>query len=220
MEKSDVMYYTAYILLMILLGIWLLLWAIGMVELTEMFLERWRSLGVPSIEEMTRVETRMADDAYSLLFSLRATGSANEAPTATIDVMSMSHLSVEFTVDAADPDGQIARVCWDFGDGDSSWSASTWHTYDAPGEYLVSCTVIDNDGVNVTDWRYIKVPKGNADGDGDIDLKDYAEFTRCLTGQGQDVFGHECQVFDFDCDGDVDLSDVMDFQIVFTGSRP
>ncbi len=34
---------------------------------------------------------------------------------------------------------------------------SLLHTFDAPGWYLVSCTVLDDDGVSTTDWEPIYV---------------------------------------------------------------
>ena len=56
------------------------------------------------------------------------------------------------------------------------------HTYDTPGWYLVSCTVTDDEYVTVTDWQYLRVPKGNRDGDADVDLDDYVALLPALTG--------------------------------------
>lgn len=44
-----------------------------------------------------------------------------------------------------DPDGSITWS-WDFGDGSSGTGAAPTHTYAAPGVYLVTLTVTDNDG--------------------------------------------------------------------------
>ncbi len=51
---------------------------------------------------------------------------------------------------------------------------------------------------------------GDADSDGDIDLRDAAQFQRCF-GQG----GSNCDVFDFADDGDVDIADYREFSEVF-----
>ena len=55
---------------------------------------------------------------------------------------------------------------------------------------------------------------GDHDGDGNIDLDDYAEFADCLTGPGGGL-GTGCGVFDFDTDTDVDAFDFAGFQRVF-----
>ena len=52
-------------------------------------------------------------------------------------------------------DGKIVSIEWDF--GDDQFSKKRWpsHTYAKPGTYLVSCTVTDDDGVTITDWKYL-----------------------------------------------------------------
>lgn len=56
------------------------------------------------------------------------------------------------------------------------------------------------------------------DGDGDVDLADYAEFFVCLNGPGQPP-GTDCTIdADFHHDGDVDLVDFASFQASFTSS--
>jgi hypothetical protein len=119
-----------------------------------------------------------------------------------------------------DEDGDIIRWLWDFGDGETSWNESPWHTYETPGRYLVSCTVRDNDSVQVTDWQYVRVPRGNLDGDGDVDLDDYTGLYDCITGPQRRTLGRECEIFDFDGDHAVDLFDVKEFQATFTGPTP
>lgn len=52
------------------------------------------------------------------------------------------------------------------------------------------------------------------DGDGDIDLLDYADFVACTTGPGIDVFP-PCDVHDADEDGDVDHHDFAEFQVAY-----
>ncbi len=66
MEKSDLMYYTAYILLFILLGVWLLIWAIDMIRLDEMFLLWLLSAGIMMIALGT-VKTEEAPGGSTLL---------------------------------------------------------------------------------------------------------------------------------------------------------
>ena len=59
-----------------------------------------------------------------------------------------------FEAAADDVDGTIESYLWDFGDGDTAAGRSVWHTFDTCGWHLISCTVTDDDGVSVTDWRY------------------------------------------------------------------
>ena len=55
--------------------------------------------------------------------------------------------SVAFDSHAADADGSVVSVVWNFGDGTTGTGLTAAHTYDSPGSYAVSCTVTDNEGV-------------------------------------------------------------------------
>jgi hypothetical protein len=56
------------------------------------------------------------------------------------------------------------------------------------------------------------VGAGNYNGDGIVDLSDYAEFPGCLTGPGEGSSLRGCEAFDADGDTDVDLVDFLVFQ--------
>jgi hypothetical protein len=66
---------------------------------------------------------------------------------------------------------------------------------------------------------------GDFDGDGDVDLEDFAQFAACY---GLPIGSADftppttaCRdAFDFDTDGDVDLADVSIFQSAFTTTQP
>ena len=60
--------------------------------------------------------------------------------------------------------------------------------------------------------------RGDADGDGDIDLADLLAIVECLSTAGSAI-GDGCAVFDFDQDRDVDLGDLIAFQAAFTGAK-
>jgi hypothetical protein len=69
-------------------------------------------------------------------------------------------------------------------------------------------------------FEFIEVdPPANFDfdGDGDVDLTDFAEFQLCFTGPGGGPIEASCQAGDADQDDDVDLADFGEFQLAFTG---
>jgi hypothetical protein len=51
---------------------------------------------------------------------------------------------------------------------------------------------------------------GDFDGDGDVDMTDFAHLQNCLSGDGS-AYGPGCADADLDGDGDVDQSDVATF---------
>ncbi len=67
-------------------------------------------------------------------------------------------LEVRFDgADSYDPDGQIAKFNWDFGDGFQSNEISPIHTYADDGTYTVILTVTDNLGTTSQDLVQITV---------------------------------------------------------------
>ena len=65
--------------------------------------------------------------------------------------------------DSTDEDGTISSYSWDFGDGEKGNGKDVFHTYQNPGDYIVSLLVTDNDGaVGNNDRRltYITVLHG------------------------------------------------------------
>ncbi len=57
---------------------------------------------------------------------------------------------------------------------------------------------------------------GDADGDSDVDLADFAAFEDCFTGPSAHLPAG-CESMDFDADGDVDMHDHGEFQKAFMG---
>jgi PKD repeat protein len=49
--------------------------------------------------------------------------------------------------DSFDTDGTIIYYHWDFGDGNTETRASSTHTYGKPGQYSITLTVTDNEGL-------------------------------------------------------------------------
>ena len=61
---------------------------------------------------------------------------------------------------STDPDGNIVEYSWDFMDGNSSTDQNPVHVFTAPGSYLVTLTVTDDQGMKGTSAIDITVRKG------------------------------------------------------------
>ncbi|WP_305885082.1 pre-peptidase C-terminal domain-containing protein [Pleionea sp. CnH1-48] len=77
-------------------------------------------------------------------------------PIASFDYTANS-LSVSFADKSQDDDGYIASHDWDFGDGQQSNQANPIHTFASSGDYTVTLTVTDNDGLTDTYKQTITV---------------------------------------------------------------
>ncbi len=65
--------------------------------------------------------------------------------------------TVSFSDSSTDPDGSIVFWRWDFGDGGNGVGKHETHVYTTPGDYYVSLTVTDDDGLSSTKRKEINV---------------------------------------------------------------
>ncbi len=79
-------------------------------------------------------------------------------------------------------------------------------------------TVTNN--LNQIDVMSGKGGAGDFDGNGTVDMADFARFSACFTGYNGGPVGPECAAGDFDGDGDVDCDDWHLFQFVWTSTDP
>ena len=70
---------------------------------------------------------------------------SNAPPQADFELV-CDNLRCSFTDRSDDPDGQVVRRQWSFGDGGSSTERNPSHTYAAAGQYEVRLVVTDDDG--------------------------------------------------------------------------
>ena len=81
----------------------------------------------------------------------------NVAPTAVFDVAADAlTVAVDGTA-STDPDGTVASFAWDFGDGATATGPNASHTYATAGEYTITLTVADDDGVSAATAQQISV---------------------------------------------------------------
>jgi PKD repeat protein len=66
-------------------------------------------------------------------------------------------VTVSFFDNSVDRDGQITSYTWDLGDGTTATGNQPTHAYAAPGDYSVTETVTDDDGVSTVDVETIHV---------------------------------------------------------------
>lgn len=66
-------------------------------------------------------------------------------------------LRVMFTSESSDPDGSIAKLVWEFGDGEQAEGEQAEHVFVAVGSFEVTLTVTDDDGASAQAKRAVKV---------------------------------------------------------------
>jgi len=88
----------------------------------------------------------------------------NQSPIALIDARDLTGRApfrVSFNAyDSQDPDGEIERCRWSFGDGNSDTGEFVSHTFRTVGTYTVTLTVWDDDGASDSDSVSVTVLEG------------------------------------------------------------
>jgi PKD repeat protein len=89
-----------------------------------------------------------SDDASEQVTAAAASPppASNASPHADFELACDNNLRCTFTDGSDDPDGDVVRWQWSFGDGASSGERNPRHTYGAPGQYEVRLVVTDDDG--------------------------------------------------------------------------
>ena len=120
---------------------------------------------------------RAAGGSFTDAFTIGPAGPPNLPPTASFTA---ACTLLDCALDASgssDPDGTIASYDWDFGDGATGTGSTAHHLYAAPGSYVVTLTVRDDDGASASTTRTVTptslVPPFAAD-----------TFSRTMTGFG------------------------------------
>ena len=90
----------------------------------------------------------------------------NKAPKAVINGFAVMEIGVEEFFDAgySTDDTGIVSYIWDFGDGTTSNEIKTVKKYMKPGQYTVTLSVVDDDGVKTTETMLVTVNERTAVG--------------------------------------------------------
>ncbi|WP_163832449.1 PKD domain-containing protein [Spartinivicinus ruber] len=83
-------------------------------------------------------------------------GTTKKAPVAGFNYQ-VTDLTVKFVSTSKDPDGNITRYQWNFGDGNTSAAANPTHKYVKAGSYTATLAVTDNDGLTDQTQKQVKV---------------------------------------------------------------
>jgi hypothetical protein len=84
----------------------------------------------------------------------------NVAPVASFTQV-VNGASVQLTSTSSDTDGQIVSSEWDMGDNTVATGDVVSHSYRQSGEYLVTLTVTDNDGLTHSTSQWVTVVVDN-----------------------------------------------------------
>ncbi len=58
---------------------------------------------------------------------------------------------------SVDPDGDIVKYSWSFGDGDTGTGVTINHTYTEANDYIVGLTIVDDNGISMSNTTTISV---------------------------------------------------------------
>lgn len=118
--------------------------------------------------------------------------------------------------------------CGDPADGDptscsptSAFKSDEYRIDHGCGVYNVEDTIDDDwfavySNVELIVTYEVAAVPGDCDGDGDVDLDDYAGLESCLFGPNRGV-GGGCECFDFDGSGHIDFLDLAELQVFYGG---
>jgi PKD repeat protein len=114
------------------------------------------------------------------------TVTVNIPPTAEAgeDRVVLTNASVEFNGSGSyDPDGELVRYLWDFGDGSNATGCTATHSYTTNGTCTVSLTVTDDQGATDTDTCTITAfLNGDVNGNGEVEISDAMYLARHIAG--------------------------------------
>lgn len=119
-------------------------------------------LGIYTIAAVAKSQgSEIARDEVDKVIYLHIGSSGNKDPVAVISGLPLTEWQgEEIQFDASqsyDPDGEIYKYFWDFGDGTTSEEIQPVHSFSIPKTYHISLTVTDNEGATNTATKDIGI---------------------------------------------------------------
>ncbi|OHU86567.1 peptidase M9 [Pseudoalteromonas amylolytica] len=108
---------------------------------------------------------QVAYDAEFTQWTQELAGDVNTAPVAEVNgpYSGVAGEPVSFSSNgSSDAQGPIASYLWDFGDGNQSQQANPTHTYNAAGDYTVTLTVTDSEGLSNSASTSAQIEQGQS----------------------------------------------------------
>lgn len=141
----------------------------------------WGNLDVRATDsELTARFLPAAGGSFSDAFTISPAPASNSPPVAAF-TPSCSGLGCAFDGSASsDSDGTITAHAWEFGDGSTATGVTASHEYAAPGSYVVTLTVTDDDGATASATSTVSV---TGPGDSGVLARDAFE-RRVINGFG------------------------------------
>jgi hypothetical protein len=82
---------------------------------------------------------------------------ASFTPDYGYGTVGVASATIQFADASTDSDGRVVAWSWDFGDGATSTAQSPAHTYAQAGDYTVTLTVTDDDGLTSQAFGYVSI---------------------------------------------------------------
>jgi len=130
---------------------------------TAVGVTQWHPFNSPGTYVVTLTVTD-DDGATDTMTQAIQVGFGNQAPVAAFSASPtnpMVNAWVQFNASASvDADGSIVSYVWNYGDGSTDSGAVKYHPFSAPGTYMVTLTVTDDDGATDTMTQPVQVGGG------------------------------------------------------------
>ena len=126
----------------------------------------WQNVSSFNVRAMAQDEEGVNSNwSESLMVVVSQAVAGNQSPTAVFVPPSriIANQSVVFNASGCfSPGGVIVSYVWDFGDGTHDSGMYPTHVYSAPGQYLVTLIVTDDQGLTSTVSQYVTVSSAEA----------------------------------------------------------